>query len=290
MSDSFLIGFSNLSNQQIFAQIVRDSLIEAVGATPDLELIIRDNDFDNDRALENAHSFADMGVDLAMVYHIDERFNPELYQVLLRAGIPVIGIDIPVSLGYYFGANNPRAGQLLGDTLGQWVQQYWHGTLDKLLVVTDSRLLGTVRQRMEVAVQVLGEYINIHNDNILFVDGANRRGEAARVAHRVLGNWAEHTKIGVLGLNDDGTKGVIDAATSLGCLDHIVCAGHGITDLAAVFSNPDNRIVGSVAYYPERYGAGLVDYARSILAGESVPRQRYMDHVVITPDNYWDYI
>jgi ABC-type sugar transport system substrate-binding protein len=94
----FTIGFSNLSERHIFAVIVREGLQITAAQYPDVTVLARDNDYDSERALANAREFAEMGVDLAIIFHIDERVGSTMRATLQQhRAIPIIarGHSIP---------------------------------------------------------------------------------------------------------------------------------------------------------------------------------------------------
>ena len=49
--------------------------------------------------------------------------------------------------------------------------------------------------------------------------------------------------------------------------------------------NPGTRLIASVAYFPEKYGDGLLRLALDILSRKPVPPAVFTTHQVITGDN-----
>jgi ribose transport system substrate-binding protein len=47
---------------------------------------------------------------------------------------------------------------------------------------------------------------------------------------------------------------------------------------------PGTRLVGSVAYFPEKYGAEIVAVALDILHRRAVPPAVFVKHQLVTPD------
>lgn len=47
----------------------------------------------------------------------------------------------------------------------------------------------------------------------------------------------------------------------------------------------NSSFMGSVAYFPEKYGDGLIRLALDILARKPVPPAVFMKHQLVTPDN-----
>jgi ribose transport system substrate-binding protein len=47
----------------------------------------------------------------------------------------------------------------------------------------------------------------------------------------------------------------------------------------------ETRLIGSVAYFPERYGEAIVRIATDILSGKNVSPAAFTRHQVVTPEN-----
>jgi ribose transport system substrate-binding protein len=47
---------------------------------------------------------------------------------------------------------------------------------------------------------------------------------------------------------------------------------------------PDTRLIGSVAYFPEKYGPEIVSVALDILHRRPVPPAVFVKHQLVTPD------
>jgi ribose transport system substrate-binding protein len=48
---------------------------------------------------------------------------------------------------------------------------------------------------------------------------------------------------------------------------------------------PETRLIGSVAYFPEKYCADLITVALDILHRRPVPPAVFVKHQLVTPDN-----
>jgi ribose transport system substrate-binding protein len=53
--------------------------------------------------------------------------------------------------------------------------------------------------------------------------------------------------------------------------------------------NKGSRLIGSVGYFPERYGEGLVPLALEILGGRKVQAATFVKHQLITSANIGAY-
>jgi ribose transport system substrate-binding protein len=226
-------------------------------------------------------------VDVAIIYHLGEKIGPQIYGTFFRNKIPCIAVDIPLSpMANYFGVNNKQSGQLVGQAMTDWIQAQWGGLVDKLIVMTESRVLDFVKQRVDTAVTTLVSAFGIGRDDIIYLEGKNQRHTAQTLAQGVLSRWKSYERIAILGFNDETALGALDAARTLGREQHVVVAGQGANLALDEFANPDTRMIASTAYFPERYGEYLVGLVEHLLHGERIPRENYMEHVCMTPATY----
>lgn len=286
----YTIGFCNLSERLPFAISVRKGLEAAVAAHPNLRLISRDNDYDTDRAMANARELADAKVDLGIIYHLDERANPLIANILLREAIPVITVDIPIAPWItFFGVDNAQAGRLAGGELGKWIKQHWGGRVDKIIVLTDNRVLGEVRKRTDQALVALSDWVSFSPNDVLHLDSGNTHDIAYERVLPVLQRWEDHHRIAVIGMNDDTAIGALNAARALGRETDMAVVGQGANLAVAELRNPNSRLIASVAYYPERYGAQLVELALRLFRGEKLERRYSIQHAAVTRENVADF-
>jgi ribose transport system substrate-binding protein len=69
-----------------------------------------------------------------------------------------------------------------------------------------------------------------------------------------------------------------------------VLSHNASTEARAEMRRRGTRLIGSVAYFPEKYGDRLIKLAFDILQGRNVPPAVFIEHVVITPgdvDRYY---
>lgn len=286
MNTSFTLGFSNLTEQLSFAVGVRKSLEVAATHYPDLKLVVRDNNQDSEQAQAIAREFAEIPVNLAMIYHIDERAGMGIVQSLQQKRIPVISVEVAIPLTTFFGINNKEAGLQSGEALGNWIRDQWDSRVDKVLILGDYRLTGLIRQRLEFAFErmctVLGKQVEkfpIHSGNI--------RETSMQNVLPVLKTWGDDVRIAIIGQNDDTTLGAIDAARELNIEKNVVGIGYGATDLALQeLSQPNSPLIASVDMYPEKYGEPLLELALKILNGEKVPRETLITPACLTAESF----
>jgi len=104
--------------------------------------------------------------------------------------------------------------------------------------------------------------------------------------YRLLQEMPSVHRIAVLCFNDEAALGAVRAARKLGREEDLVVVGQGADrQVRQEIRNPQSRIIGSTAYWPERYGPKLIEIAGKILAGQPVPPAIFNEHVFISRDN-----
>jgi ribose transport system substrate-binding protein len=257
-------------------------LEEAAQAYPDVRLVVRDNNLDDAQAIANAHEFAQVPVDVAIIFHINERIGPELTQPFFRKGIPVVAVDIPMPLATYFGANNKEAGRMAGHALGQWIQQHWGGQVDKVLAMTDSRVVSVVRERVSSVLEGLHEVVDFSDNNLLYLDSQSQQYIAMQRSLEVLERWDKAERIAVVCLSDDSAIGVLQAARQLGRESHIaICGQGGEADSLPEIANPTSAFIATTDYRLDTYGPRLMELAYQLALKQRLPHKHYVEHHLI---------
>ncbi len=280
---TYTIGFANLSEQADFPIIVRKSLEQAAANYPNIKLIVRDNNMDDVTALANIEEFASIPVDLAMIYHLGERVGPSLSSTLLKKKIKMIAVDIPIPpWAVYFGVNNKASGAIVGEELAKWINAHWNGQVDKVLVLTESRVLDFVRARSTSALNSLIDGLGYTPSDVMYVEAGNAREPSAQAVANILHRWQNIHRIAVIGFNDETAAGALDAAHQLGRGNDVVAVGQGGNLIAEELAKSNSRMVASVSFHPEQYGQQLMALATRMLAGERVAREHFIQTELLT--------
>jgi ribose transport system substrate-binding protein len=97
--------------------------------------------------------------------------------------------------------------------------------------------------------------------------------------------YPEYHRFIVLPFNDDAAIGALEAARKLCREKDVVITGMGVAPVVREeVRDPDSRIVGSTAFWPEQYGDRIIKIAKKILNGERVPNAITMKHQFITKE------
>jgi len=287
----YKIGFANLSEQIQFAVDVRRGLEQAAQDTSNIDLILADNQLNGEIALEVANHLISKGVDLVIEYQVDEKIGSVIMDRLRHLNVPVIAVDIPMVGATFFGVDNYRAGYLAGIPLGKWLKENWNGQFDCLIVLHEPRSGALPGARIQGQLDGLQEAVGqILQSTTIYLDSGNTSevSEAQMIA--MLKGHPDQHRFAVIVINDDAALGALSAARKLGRESDVVIVGQGADRRGrAEIRKPGSRLIGSTAFWPEKYGQKLIEVALKILKGEHVPPAVYMDHVFINAENIDDF-
>ncbi len=284
----YKIGFANISEEaSAFAVEVRHGLEEAARRAGNIDLIFADNQYSGEVALAVADRLVEEGIDLAIEYQIDEKVSAAIADKFQQANIPVIAVDIPMLGATFFGVDNYRAGHMAGVALGKWIQEHWQGELDRLIVLEEPRAgplpAARIQGQLDGLRQVVGE---IPADRVIHLSSDYLGGVSEAQMVGVLESLPGAHRLAIISFNDRVMIGALSAARKLGRESDVILVSQGADrSVREEIRRPGSRVVGATAFWPERYGARLVDLALRILRGEQVPPAVYIDHSFINTEN-----
>jgi ribose transport system substrate-binding protein len=281
----YRIGYASQGQDSSFPREVLSSLNRAA-VEAHVELIVADNRYEAKTALRSADQLIHERVDLVIEFQTDEAAAPAIAAKYLEAGIPFIAIDIPHPGATYFGANNYEAGMMAGRHLGRWAKKNWYGNVDEVLLLELSRAGSLPRARVRGILAGIKEVLRIPEQTlVLTVDSDGQFKTALEVVRKHLrGSQAKNVLVGAV--NDPSALGALRAFEEAGRAAHCAVIGQNAEPEARTeMREPRTRLIGSVAYFPEKYGDGLIRLALDILARKPVPPACFTRHQLITPEN-----
>jgi ribose transport system substrate-binding protein len=283
----YKIGFANLGENMSFAVDVRRGLEQAAQSVSNIDLILADNQLSGEVALRVADRLIAEGSDLVIEYQIDERVGGLLMDKFNQANIRVIAVDIPLVGATYFGVDHYRAGHMAGVALGRWLVEHWDSVFDHLIILEERRTGAVPATRIQGQLDGLQEIIGDTSDSpILYLDSGNTAEISQTNMLQALQELSDARRLAVISFNDDAAFGALCAARELGREEDVVIVGQGADRIVRKeIRHPDSRLVGSTAYWPDQYGARLIDVALKILSGDAVPPAVYSEHIFISQDN-----
>ncbi|WP_183811747.1 substrate-binding domain-containing protein [Tunturibacter empetritectus] len=286
----FRIGYAAQTSEFAFSRAVTRGLIESA-AKLDVELIVMDNQYSPMVALTNADKLLADGIDLIMEFQTDALVAPLISARAIERKVPLIAIEIPHPNATFFGVNNCQAGLVAGRYLGKWAEKHWKGRVDEVLLIglpqagslPEARLTGSLLGIREVLPNLMESKISV-------ISG-NGQLEASRMAvGRHLAS-SSAKRILVSAINDPSALGALAAFTDASRLQDCVIVGqNGSVEARLEMRKPGTRLIGSVGYFPEKYGDQLLALAMNILEHrDPVPQAIFIKHQLLTASNLKQY-
>jgi ribose transport system substrate-binding protein len=127
------------------------------------------------------------------------------------------------------------------------------------------------RSRMTGMLASLREVLSkVPDQKVRFIDGKGRYEKSLDVVRRHLSkNKAKHVLIGAL--NDPSCLGALQAFEEAGRSDHCLAVGQNASiEARREMRRPGSRLVGSVGFFPERYGEAVISLALDRVQGKEI--------------------
>jgi len=281
----YRVGYAAQGQDTSFDREVRLGLA-AAAEREHVELITVDNRYQPKIALRTADYLIRERVDLVIEFQTDEVIAPAIASKYMEARIPFIAIDIPHPGATYFGANNYQAGLLGGHFLGRWAKRYWASEPDEILLVELLRAGSLPKARIRGILTGISEVIRIPEGcHTVSIDGDGQfQTTLERVRKYLRESKAKRILVGAA--NDPSALGAMRAFQEAGRASECAIVGQNAEPEArAELRSPHTRLIASVAYFPEKYGDGLLRLALDILGKKAVPPAVFTSHQIITPEN-----
>ena len=281
----FRIGYAAQGTDYQFSKDVSEGLIRAAPAEG-IELISVDNRYSPKIAQRNADFLIKEKVDLVIEFQTDENVAPIIATKYREAGIPLIAIEIPHPGATYYGANNYGAGLMGGRYLGRWAKQHWQGQVDEIILIELPRAGSLPRMRLTGMLVGMKEVLpQLEDCPVTYLDGDGQLGATFEALRKHLrSSKCDRHLIGPI--NDSSALGALRAFQEAGRAQHCAIIGqNGSREARVELKEPGTRLIGSVGFFPEKYGENLVRVAIDILNRRPVPPAVFVKHHLITAEN-----
>jgi ABC-type sugar transport system substrate-binding protein len=257
-----------------------------------VDMLYLDNAGDPARAIANVEAAIAAHVDLLIEYNADAEANAEIARHVAAAGIPVIALVDPVPGAPLYGPDNREAGRIAGRALVDFARENWAD--EQVLGVLIGDLADTspaITDRVQGIAEGAHELLPSLKFASLDTGGQSMRADALmtrflltargqRMLIATLDDLAAVYAKNAIELNRRQSDCII---VSQG-LDHNIHGG--ISEKKEL--DPNNRssvVLGSVAYYMDRYGREVLRMALRLLAGQTLPPHTTTHHVLVTAAN-----
>ncbi len=281
----YRIGYAGHGQDASFPREVASSLMRAAESAQ-VELIMVDNRYNAKIALRNADYLIREAVDLVVEFQADEAVAPAISRKYLECNIPIIAIDIPHPGATYFGANNYEAGLLGGRHLGRWASKYWNGAVDEIVLLEILRAGSVPQARIRGMLSGINEVLRVPDQcRVLHIDGDGQFGVSQdRMRKHLRLSKAKHILVGAA--TDSSALGALRAFQESGrTADCAIVSHNAEPEGRAELREPNTRLIGSIAYFPEKYGFSVMRLALQLLEHKATPPAVFVRHQLITPEN-----
>lgn len=278
-----VIGYMAPMTGTSFRVAVATSLT-AAASTARVQLLTFDNPEDDEKtSVHNAQQLVSANVDLVIFFEPLESIGHVVADLFFQARIPFITVESGIESGVYYGANNYQAGKMAGQALGRFAMEQWNGRFDQAVLIGSSLSTHRVQARVSGALEGLrGNVGEIPESKLVRLDGRAHEADSYSAVKELL-RGAARRRLLISAFNDLSAMGALAAVREAGREENVAIVGqNGSEESWQELANPRSRFVASVAYFPERYGQGLIDTALAVLDRQQVPPAVYTEHVLLT--------
>ena len=265
---------------------------EMAARTRPVDMLYFDNAGDPARAVANAEAAIAAKVDLLIEYNADAEANAEIARRLAAADTPAVALVDPLPGAPLYGPDNCAAGQIAGRALGDFARETWPSEQVLGVLVGDlAAPSAAIKDRVLGITEGVHESLPTLQFASLDTGGQSVRADAL-LTRFLLTQPGQRLLIATL---DDlaavyATRAIEMNRRQSDCA--IVSQGldpnihGGVSEKKEL--DPNNRssvVLGSVAYYMDRWGYDVLPLALRLLAGEPVPPRTVTHHILVTAAN-----
>jgi ribose transport system substrate-binding protein len=265
---------------------------ELASRTLPIDMLYFDNAGDGTRAISNAEAAIAAKIDLLIEYNADAEANAQIARRLAAAGIAAIALVDLLPGAPLYGPDNLAAGRIAGRALAAFASETWPGDAVVGVIIGDLADSGpAISERVQGITAGLQEALPTVHPTSLDTGGQPARADALlakflqtqrgrRVLIATLDDLAAVYARNAVEMNRRQSDCVI---VSQG-LDRNIHGG--ASEKKEI--DPSNRgsvVLGSVAYYMDRYGYDVLPLALRLLAGEKLPTRTVTKHALVTGAN-----
>ncbi len=279
-------GFAAQSAELPFSVAVAKSIADAAAASG-VELLVLDNRFDPDVAVQNAEEFVVRRVDLVLEFQVEEAVAPRIAHIFKKADIPLVAIDVPHPNATYFGVDNFECGLEAGTLLAQHALRKWKGKVDWVVGVGFAEAGSFVHGRISGAFDGIRSRLpEIPANRYVQIEGRGMREPSQLAAAEFLRGPRRGEHFLVATATDSSALGVLDAARAAGREHDLAIVGQDcIPEVIAEMKSGESAVIGSVSHEVETYGPRLIQLGIALLRGHTVPPYNYVRHRAVTAES-----
>ena len=289
------ICFTPESEEFDFDLKVNPSMRNAAEAAG-VELLVFNNAYPSTmQPLENADACVTREPDLVVSFNVFAELTEAIMSKYNAENIPVVAVDVTHPGSVFWGADNCMTGRLAAQFAADWAAEHmWPEEEMVVLTGLDPAVGGAPACRNTAFTDYFKENMPaIPEENYFDVDmrtaelGPNAGALAATTDWLTANPDAKY--IAATSINDDRAFGIASAMAQAdrgdSTVDGVVIGKNADLIALEAIRDGNSPLVGTVSFFPERYGNFMIPLALDILAGNAVPSINRVPHEVISIDN-----
>lgn len=281
--EKYVVGIT-LQNMTEEFMIALENAIKAKAAEyPNLEIVLNDAEGKTEKQVAQMDSFISQGVDAIIICPRDQQALVQVCKKAIDAKIPVVTLsaDLAEKVGQVCITSENKQG---GTLQAEWVMKQIGGK-GKIAIFRGPLGADAEIGRGAGYDSVLANYPDVE---VVYNDTANwQREEAMAKMENLL--QTHDDLAAVLCMNDGMALGVIQAVKAKGLLGKINITGiDAIPD--ALKSIQAGELYATCFQDAAGQGAGSLELAMKLIAGEKVEEWNNIPFQLVTPDNVADYL
>ncbi len=280
----YVFGYTMWGGSSPFSQLNRQGLQE-VADQAGITLLVADNEWDPQKNIANAQSFATRNVDAVINSLLDVQFGQAVRKPLADAGIPIVSLDIPIEGEAWVGVDNARAGFRAGTYLAQTALSRWGaGTVGGAhLVIAAFPLVGPNGKLRNLSQEaaVRSAIPALPADRVTWLDMQGTAESGYQTMTDLAGRLDPAAPVLVASFSDEQLAGALRALSVAGFGDKVLAVGMGGERLDALATDPS--FIGTMSFFPRLYARAAVPTALAVLAGAALPRSVFAYSDLVTP-------
>jgi len=164
--------------------------------------------------------------------------------------------------------------------------QHWNAEVDEIVTIELKRAGSLPQMRLTgMLVGMKDVCAPLEHCRVTYVDGDGKLGNSFEAMRKHL-RMSRARRFLVGAINDPSALGALRAFQEAGRTESCAVMGQNASpEGRAELRETGTRLIGSVAYFPEKYGTEIVNVALDILHRRPVPPAVFVKHQLVTPEN-----
>jgi ribose transport system substrate-binding protein len=264
------IGFANYNDESSFGAVVLRGVQNAAKGRPDLEVLYYDNRSDVTEAVQNARLAATTHLDAFIEYSSDSAAaNPEVSRIVKVANLPTIGVQSPVPGMPLFAVDNQEAGYEAGKGVALAAKSRWPSTVPAVFLIGDPQAGPMFIDRVAAAKRGILEVFPTASP-----EEQSSKDDPANTTTITTSFLTENPgkKVVIFAHEDEIGVAALTAARNAGRTgDVLISSTGGEAIVLPEIRKPNGPYVGTFSFFPDFWGADLLNLASKLAQGKSIP-------------------